>query len=76
VPPIVSTRETEQDASQPSGEGVRDEVGTDSRHAMIREAAYRVYEKRGYIDGYAQDDWLAAEAERGHLLQDRKTSAD
>jgi Protein of unknown function (DUF2934) len=70
----MSTHETEQDADQPLGEGVRDEMGTDLRHAMICEAAYRLYEKRGYIDGYALDDWLEAEAGLGHLY-DRKTSA-
>jgi Protein of unknown function (DUF2934) len=63
VPTITSTHETEQDADQPIGEGVRDEMGADLRHSMICEAAYRLYEKRGYIDGYAVDDWLEAEAE-------------
>jgi hypothetical protein len=76
APPIMSTHETEQDGNQPVGEGARDKVAADSRHATIREAAYRLYEKRGYIDGYAQDDWLEAEAELGPLLEDRKTSAD
>lgn len=29
----------------------------------IRARAYELYEKRGRKDGYAQDDWLQAEAE-------------
>lgn len=32
------------------------------RTARIREEAYRLYEARGHVDGYALDDWLAAEA--------------
>jgi hypothetical protein len=32
------------------------------RTARIREEAYRLYEARGQVDGYALDDWLAAEA--------------
>lgn len=34
-----------------------------SQTERIREAAYRLYEARGRVDGYAVDDWLAAEAE-------------
>ena len=75
VPSTISTDEAEQDANQPLGQGVRDEIGTESRHTMIREAAYRLYQKRGCIDGYAVDDWLEAEAGVDHLLQDRTTSA-
>jgi hypothetical protein len=29
----------------------------------IRERAYQLYEKRGYVQGYALDDWLEAKAE-------------
>jgi hypothetical protein len=35
----------------------------DQREAMIRDAAYYHYAKRGYAPGNELDDWLAAEAE-------------
>jgi hypothetical protein len=31
--------------------------------SAIRARAYELYEKRGRSDGFAQDDWLQAEAE-------------
>jgi hypothetical protein len=30
---------------------------------IIRVRAYELYVERGFQDGYAQDDWLRAEAE-------------
>lgn len=35
----------------------------EQREAMIREAAYYHYVKRGYAPGHDLDDWLAAETE-------------
>ena len=35
----------------------------EQREAMIRDAAYYHYAKRGYAPGHDFDDWLAAEAE-------------
>jgi hypothetical protein len=35
----------------------------EQREAMIREAAYYHYTKRGFTDGQDLDDWLAAETE-------------
>lgn len=35
----------------------------EQREAMIRDAAYYHYAKRGHIPGHDLDDWLAAEAE-------------
>ncbi|SFD91977.1 DUF2934 domain-containing protein [Nitrosomonas sp. Nm166] len=40
----------------------------EQREAMIREAAYHRYAKRGYIPGHDLDDWLAAEAELEHRM--------
>ena len=53
---------------QPFAEGRDDTVDPDLRHRMISEAAYRMYEARGYSDGNDVDDWLVAEAEVDHLL--------
>ncbi|MBZ5688435.1 MAG: DUF2934 domain-containing protein [Acidobacteriia bacterium] len=30
---------------------------------LIRRRAYDLYEQRGWVDGFALDDWLQAEAE-------------
>ena len=38
----------------------------------IRIRAYELYEQRGSIDGYAEQDWLLAEAE---ILAGKKTAA-
>jgi hypothetical protein len=54
---------------QPFVEGNRDSVDPDLRHRMISEAAYRMYEARGYADGNDVDDWLVAETEVDHLLE-------
>ncbi len=35
----------------------------EQREAMIRDAAYYHYAKRGYAPGHELEDWLAAEAE-------------
>jgi hypothetical protein len=35
----------------------------EAREAMIRDAAYYHYAKRGYAAGHELEDWLAAEAE-------------
>lgn len=34
-----------------------------TREALIRLAAYRFYERRGFIDGHELEDWLQAEME-------------
>ena len=41
----------------------RGEFSLEQREAMIRDAAYFHYAKRGYTAGHDFDDWLAAEAE-------------
>lgn len=41
----------------------RGEFSLEQREAMIRDAAYFHYAKRGYTPGHDFDDWLAAEAE-------------
>lgn len=42
----------------------------EQREAMIREAAYHYYAKRGYVHGHDLEDWFLAEAEL-----ENKTSA-
>ncbi len=42
----------------------------EQREAMIREAAYHRYAKRGYTPGHDLDDWLAAEAELDHKMSE------
>jgi DUF2934 family protein len=60
-PQVVSAEKTEQNPNPPA-ERAHDEIDSDLRHRMISEAAYRLYEKRGYAEGNAMDDWLEAEA--------------
>jgi hypothetical protein len=56
------------DPDQPFEEGVNDAIDPDLRHRLVSEAAYSLYSKRGYVDGFELDDWLAAESDVDHLL--------
>lgn len=56
---------------QPFAEGVADGIDADLRHRLVSEAAYNLYQERGYADGYDLDDWLQAEESVDHLLVDR-----
>jgi hypothetical protein len=49
--------------SNPGGVTWRGAFSLEQREAMIREAAYFHYAKRGYAPGQELEDWLAAEAE-------------
>ncbi len=57
-PPAKPTTST---SAEPKN-GKNGTVTTDLEHA-IRLRAYELYVQRGRLDGYAQDDWLQAEAE-------------
>jgi hypothetical protein len=52
-------------AAQPAPTPVtwRGAYSLEEREAMIRDAAYFHYAKRGYVPGHELEDWLAAEAE-------------
>ena len=63
VPVIEATEEPDQ----PFQEGAGDTLDPDLRHRMISEAAYYLYQQRGYADGYELDDWLQAEAQIDHV---------
>ncbi len=43
-------------------------VSSDVRRAMIAEAAYLRAERRGFVPGFEEDDWLTAEKEVDALL--------
>lgn len=71
-PHAVATQAPEDDTMQaaemPFAEGAHDELDPQLRHRLISDAAYALYCKRGYVDGYDLDDWLEAEAEVDHTL--------
>jgi len=71
VPP--ANENTESIPDMPFEEGAHDVISADLRHRLISDAAYRLYEQRGYSDGYDLDDWLQAEATVDHLLLNPKT---
>ncbi len=50
-------------AARPFAENLLDQIDPELRHRMISEAAYQMYEERGFADGYDLDDWLQAESE-------------
>src|SRR5512139_3803529 len=49
--------------SKPADVTWRGAFSLEQREAMIREAAYYHFAKRGYAPGHDLEDWLAAEAE-------------
>jgi hypothetical protein len=57
------TRTPATPQSNPGGITWRGAFSLEQREAMIREAAYFHYAKRGYASGHELEDWLAAEAE-------------
>jgi hypothetical protein len=61
-------REGEVDPDRPFEEGAHDEIDSDLRHRLISEAAFDLYAKRGFVDGYDLEDRLTAEASIDHLL--------
>lgn len=46
------------------------QVDVEIRHAMIAQAAYFRAEKRGFDGGGELDDWLEAEREISHILDE------
>jgi len=71
-PRAIPTQSREDDAERapdmPFAEGARDQLGPDLRHRLISDAAYGLYCRRGYLDGFDLDDWLDAEAQVDHVL--------
>lgn len=56
------------DTEDPRLEGITAEIEPELQHHMVEIAAYYRAEQRGFQNGNAMDDWLAAEAEIGALL--------
>ena|SRR6185312_11626006 len=50
-------------------------VSADTRRAMIAEAAYLRAERRGFLAGHEEEDWLAAEKEVDALLSEEQGAA-
>jgi hypothetical protein len=65
--PFIAT-DVDATPDQPFAEGMTNDVDPDLRHRMISEAAYTLYARRGYEEGYDVDDWLQAEDDVDHLL--------
>jgi len=61
-------------ARKPRTRTATSEVSQGRRREMIAEAAYLRAEQRGFAQGNAQDDWLAAEREVDMLLGGQATS--
>jgi len=51
-----------------SAESAPPVLTSDARRAMIAEAAYLRAERRGFIPGFEEEDWLGAEREVDALL--------
>jgi len=62
------------DPDLPFAEGVHDAINPDLRHRLVSAAAFDRYAKRGYVDGYDQEDWFSAEDEIDHQLLRRNAT--
>jgi len=70
-PFIANEADADLPPDTPFADGVIDAIDPDLRYRMISEAAYRRFAERGYEDGYDQDDWLQAEEDVDHFLNNR-----
>jgi len=61
---------------QPFEEGAHDSLDPDLRHRLISEAAFDLYARRGFVDGFDVEDWLSAEAQVDHLLLNPQFAED
>lgn len=66
--PVPDAAEADRVPDMPFAEGALDSLDPDLRHRLVSEAAYELYVKRGYGDGYDLDDWLQAETTVDHVL--------
>jgi len=64
----LQTEAPEQSDSPAASQG---DIDAETRHRMISEAAYRLYARRGYVEGFELEDWLQAEAEIDRQLGSR-----
>ena len=69
VPPMAPAR-SEHKSTRPDTS--KRQVTSREREQMIATAAYLRAEKRGFIPGYEQEDWLQAEAEVDRKLHWKK----
>jgi hypothetical protein len=76
VPTMAPHGGGRDEPDRPFEEGVRDTIDPDLRHRLISEAAYALYARRGYVDGFETDDWLAAEGNVDHLLLNPQFASD
>ncbi len=53
---------------KPVAAQTRNEISHDVRQIMIAEAAYYRSERRGFLKGYEEEDWLQAECEVDNSL--------
>jgi len=72
APRVTITRLSARRQPAPAYEKVAPADGK-TRETMIREAAYLVAERRGFMPGKELEDWLAAEREVDQLLAPRAT---
>ncbi len=61
-------RRTAASKAQPAPAAAPHTVSADARRAMIAKAAYLRAERRGFVPGFEEDDWLTAEKEVDALL--------
>jgi len=69
--PVPETQAPEQ-SKPPIAESAQGGIDPEMRRRMISEAAYRRYAQRGYIEGFALEYWLGAEAEVDRQLANRE----
>ena len=71
--PDSGTQAPEQ-PEPPVAENAQGKIDPQARHRMISEAAYRLYARRGYVEGFELEDWMQAEAEVDRQLDIRSVS--
>src|SRR5438132_12540579 len=60
--PDSGTQASEQQ-EPPGAENAQGEIDPQAWHRMISEAAYRLYARSGYVEGFELEGWMMAEGE-------------
>jgi hypothetical protein len=75
----VKTAPTKDQAAAPKAPAKRSrkvaKVDPELRRHYVEVAAYYIAERRGFLDGCANEDWVQAELEIDRLLAENKLSA-
>lgn len=64
----TASKTTKRTRSKSAAKDVKPVITSEERHRMISEAAYYLAEKRGFVPGHEESDWLQASKEVDSMI--------